>query len=293
MARPSEMKDQMWARWVALKKNDAAASSGKELHASRPHLASECHSIPECEKWHKGIVAEIVTKVSAIENAGLGEYRLREINDEINKLIRTKGHWERRIRDLGGNTKNLTTKRHHYEIDGIELPNSRGYKYYGAAKNLPGVRELFDADKTAKLIESSKKRSKNKYELMKNIKNTYWGKDEDIINNNTNQKKKNTNDDISELVKLEMIREKQLIKISALEYATIQSNRIKDSGGKTQQAIARSTLFADYCARGRSSLHLPSRLTLLVGDGVVGVCACVCVCVCVGICFVRPFPRVE
>ena len=28
--------------------------------------------------------------------------RLRDLNDEINKLIREKGHWERRIVDLGG-----------------------------------------------------------------------------------------------------------------------------------------------------------------------------------------------
>lgn len=28
--------------------------------------------------------------------------RLRDLNDEINKLIREKGHWERRIVELGG-----------------------------------------------------------------------------------------------------------------------------------------------------------------------------------------------
>lgn len=29
-------------------------------------------------------------------------YRIRDLNDEINKLIREKGHWERRIVELGG-----------------------------------------------------------------------------------------------------------------------------------------------------------------------------------------------
>jgi pre-mRNA-splicing factor ISY1 len=30
------------------------------------------------------------------------DYRIRDLNDEINKLIREKGHWERRIVELGG-----------------------------------------------------------------------------------------------------------------------------------------------------------------------------------------------
>jgi len=31
-----------------------------------------------------------------------GARRIRDLNDEINKLIREKGHWEVRILDLGG-----------------------------------------------------------------------------------------------------------------------------------------------------------------------------------------------
>ena len=34
--------------------------------------------------------------------AGLGEFRLRDLNDEINKLLREKRHWEDRIVELGG-----------------------------------------------------------------------------------------------------------------------------------------------------------------------------------------------
>lgn len=40
--------------------------------------------------------------MSQIQNAGLGEFRLRDLNDEINKLIREKRHWEDRIKKLGG-----------------------------------------------------------------------------------------------------------------------------------------------------------------------------------------------
>lgn len=35
-------------------------------------------------------------------SAGLGEFKIRDMNDEINKLLREKGHWEVRIKELGG-----------------------------------------------------------------------------------------------------------------------------------------------------------------------------------------------
>ena len=35
-------------------------------------------------------------------SAGLGEFKLRDLNDEINKLLREKIHWEERITELGG-----------------------------------------------------------------------------------------------------------------------------------------------------------------------------------------------
>lgn len=37
-----------------------------------------------------------------LSTAGLGEFRIRDLNDEINKLLREKGHWEFRINELGG-----------------------------------------------------------------------------------------------------------------------------------------------------------------------------------------------
>lgn len=48
------------------------------------------------------IIGEISKKVAQIQNAGLGEFRIRDLNDEINKLLREKGHWEFRIKELGG-----------------------------------------------------------------------------------------------------------------------------------------------------------------------------------------------
>ena len=111
----------------------------KEL---RPYLASDCSSLFKAEKWRRQIIGEVVKKVSQIQNAGLGEFRIRDLNDEINKLMREKGHWEDRIIQLGGpDHRNMGPKM--IDHDGKELPGNRGYKYYGMAKELPGVRELW------------------------------------------------------------------------------------------------------------------------------------------------------
>lgn len=58
--------------------------------------------VSECEQWRSNIVRELVKKVSDIQNATLGEHRIRDLNDEINNLIKEKDKWEERIRELGG-----------------------------------------------------------------------------------------------------------------------------------------------------------------------------------------------
>lgn len=68
----------------------------------RPFLASECSELPKAEKWRRQIISEVSKKVAQIQNAGLGEFRIRDLNDEINKLLREKRHWEVRIKELGG-----------------------------------------------------------------------------------------------------------------------------------------------------------------------------------------------
>lgn len=75
--------------------------------------------------------------------ASLGEYKLRDLNDEINKLIREKDRWDVRIKELGGPDYKADGPRL-LEKDGKEAPGNRGYRYFGAARDLPGVRELFE-----------------------------------------------------------------------------------------------------------------------------------------------------
>jgi len=108
----------------------------------RPFLSSDCHDLSEAEKWRRQVIKEITKKVAEIQNAGLGEHLIRDMNDQINKLLREKYHWQVRIKELGGpDYTRLEPKS--YDADGRELPGTGGYKYFGAAKELPGVRELF------------------------------------------------------------------------------------------------------------------------------------------------------
>lgn len=113
--------------------------------AKRPYLASNCKDLNEADKWRSEILRDIGKKVMEIQNAGLGEHRLRDLNDEINKLIREKGHWERRIVELGGPNYARSAPRVTDGDDG-SVPSGRGggYRYFGAAKLLPGVKELFE-----------------------------------------------------------------------------------------------------------------------------------------------------
>ena len=89
------------------------------------------------------------------------------MNDEINKLLREKYHWEERIRELGGADYRKSNSKI-VDSQGLELPGSGGYKYFGAAKDLPGVRELFQK-------EVPQAPTKNRVDLYKIITYDYYG----------------------------------------------------------------------------------------------------------------------
>jgi pre-mRNA-splicing factor ISY1 len=60
-------------------------------------------------------------------SAGLGEYKIRDLNDEINKLLREKAHWEDRVKELGGTDFKKTAPKM-LDNEGKEVPGTRGYK---------------------------------------------------------------------------------------------------------------------------------------------------------------------
>jgi pre-mRNA-splicing factor ISY1 len=168
MARNEEKAQSMLNRFITLK-----AEEKKKPKERRPYLASECRDLAEADRWRQQIMREIGRKVAAMQNEGLGEHRLRDLNDEINKLIREKSHWERRIVELGGpNYAKHSAKMTDLEGNIIDVPNPSGrgpgYRYFGAAKKLPGVRELFE-----KPPELRKRRTR--YDIYKRIDASYYG----------------------------------------------------------------------------------------------------------------------
>lgn len=167
MARNAEKAMTTLARWRAVQ----LAEQGRGQQERRPYLASECGDLSKAEKWRMQIIREIAKKVAQIQNAGLGEFRIRDLNDEINKLLREKGHWESRIKELGG-PDYLKVGPKMLDHEGKEVPGNKGYKYFGAAKDLPGVRELFEQ-------EPPPPPRKTRAELMKDVDYSYYGRRDD------------------------------------------------------------------------------------------------------------------
>lgn len=137
--------------------------------------------------------------------AGLGEFRIRDLNDEINKLLREKRHWENQISALGGpHYRRYGPKM--FDAEGREVPGNRGYKYFGAAKDLPGVRELFEQ-------EPPPPPRKTRAELMKDVDADYYGY---------------RDDDDGVLIPLEEKAEKAAILKALIEWKEKQKSGTKD-----------------------------------------------------------------
>ena len=201
------------ARW----RNAKMAEEGLDKKPERrPYLATHCDNVKEAEKWRLQIVREISKKVSQIQNAGLGEFRIRDLNDEINKLLREKRHWEARILELGGN--DLRKKSRMLDREGQEVPGSKGYKYFGAARELPGVRELFENAEPAAP-------RKSRAELMRDIDAAYYGfrDDEDGL-----------------LVPLEVVAETAAIQASLKKWKEKKLKREQESSAEQVKESSKS-----------------------------------------------------
>ncbi len=98
MARNEEKAMAMLNRWVRMKRG----LNTNQRREKRPDNPMDATTIQESENWRNSVIRELVRKVSDIQNATLGEHRIRDLNDEINKLIKDKAKWEVRIKELGG-----------------------------------------------------------------------------------------------------------------------------------------------------------------------------------------------
>jgi pre-mRNA-splicing factor ISY1 len=124
----------MLNRWVRAKRElgQKKPLPDKEQQFNRPEDPSEVGNLTEAEAWRGGVVREIIKKVADIQNGSLAEFKIWELNDSINELVKVKGQWERRVLELGGRD---------YRADAIDkfgdIPmDGSVYQYYGAAKKL-------------------------------------------------------------------------------------------------------------------------------------------------------------
>ncbi|TQN67066.1 Pre-mRNA-splicing factor ISY1 [Colletotrichum shisoi] len=138
----------------------------------RPRVITEVDSIPSCEKWRGQVLKEISRKVSKIQDTALSDYQIRDLNDEINKLMREKYMWEVQIGNLGG-PNYMRGGGKIYDEQGREIPGGgKGYRYFGRARDLPGVKELFDA---ARAKATNEKPLETRDDLRKQVDAAYYG----------------------------------------------------------------------------------------------------------------------
>eukprot|EP00977_Amphora_coffeiformis_P016812 scaffold5317_cov160-Amphora_coffeaeformis.AAC.20 len=170
MARPAEKARAMLNKWVALREK---GNQTPAVRHKRPHLASECEFLADAERFRGQIVREIGRLIEKIQNPALGDHEIRETNDEINHKMREKWRkfglatdWNKRIHELGGVDYNAIERKRQIEEGGS---NQRGYQYFGAAKDLPGVKELIAKE------ENKEQQKKSTRDVYKRISPDYYG----------------------------------------------------------------------------------------------------------------------
>ena len=204
MAKRNEGKAQtMLNRWISIETQMISNSMGK-----RPKDINSINNVQICNIWRNQVIKEIAKKVGDIQNASLGEALIRDLNDEINSLFEEKAQWEAKIKKLGGaDYKKFEPKT--LDAEGYEVPQAGGYRYFGAAKNLPGVAELF--------VNKPKEKAKKSYlDMYKGINLEYYGLD-DMDKENEDEIEKNK----KEIEKEEKMMESMLY----LEYLDKINNR--------------------------------------------------------------------
>ena len=160
MARNREKAASMLNRWTMLKLHGI----DDETTFQRPVEAKEAKKLNQAETWRRQCLKEVDDKIQTIQNPQLGEHRTRDLNDDINRLLKELKTWEKRIVELNGpDYSKITPESKHSEV-----LNINGYKYFGAARSLPGVRELYEKS-------NYKAPKKTRNDLQRNVDAFYYG----------------------------------------------------------------------------------------------------------------------
>ncbi|KAK5938438.1 NineTeen Complex (NTC) component [Knufia obscura] len=174
MARNSEKAQSMLFRFRATQ----AESSGLLPSASqrRPRATSTITAIPLAEKYRGQILREVSRKITKIQESSLSDFQIRDLNDEINKLMKEKWSWERRIRELGGPNYMRGGMGTVFDDQGREVQGGgKGYRYYGRAKELPGVREMFERAAKRRVREEGEGKETREHVDRRNLDAGYFG----------------------------------------------------------------------------------------------------------------------
>ncbi|KAJ2365923.1 NineTeen Complex (NTC) component, partial [Coemansia sp. RSA 2607] len=166
MARNQEKAQSMLYRF---REAQSIESGQKQTNTRRPYLASSVDNLDEAEKWRRSVISQISQAASKIHDLSLPDTQIRDLNDEINKLLRTKAHWEKRILELGGPDHKRTGAKL-LDDQGVAVGGARGYRYFGRAKDLPDVKEMLGRRR-----KQAARRGDGRAALLARIDAAYYG----------------------------------------------------------------------------------------------------------------------
>ncbi|CCD23156.1 Isy1p NDAI_0B01220 [Naumovozyma dairenensis CBS 421] len=120
----------------------------------RPTRVTKVKSLEEALEWKRQVQLEINNKTSRIFDITSSDRQIRDLNDELNDLIKERNRWNWHIsNNLNGGTivKNAQNKE---KILGGKLIH--GVRYFGRALELPEVQELIKNEKKERESRHSK-----------------------------------------------------------------------------------------------------------------------------------------
>lgn len=167
-SRPCESRNDLLNRWVRMKREEREEKSWE-----KPQDPGTVQSLAVCERWRKRVCEDIDKKLERLYNEPLPEAETRFLNDEVNQILREIRRWEIRIVELGG----IDYSRVGHTTPGGDVlsTDDNQYRYFGRARDLPGLRELLDAERQQKKEFASMRTRANKRALMDSVGPDYYG----------------------------------------------------------------------------------------------------------------------
>ena len=167
-SRPCESRNDLLNRWVRMKREEREEKSWE-----KPSDPGTVQSLAVCEKWRKRVCEDVDKKLERLYNEPLPEAETRYLNDEVNQILREIRRWEIRIVELGG--IDYSRVGHKTAAGEVVDTSANQYRYFGRARDLPGVRELLDAERRQKMEIATMKTRANKRALMSMVGPDYYG----------------------------------------------------------------------------------------------------------------------